>query len=1099
MSTLFLRRPFSTLARHGASIVCLLAAAVTGAHAEDIDIYNGVQAGGSSNLIVVLDNAAAASGSSSFSCPTFPGADSSFTVKDSGKNFGFEQCGLYGALVGLGNTLTASKQTSLPLNMGLMYFPGGSTDGGQFVLPTSPNNVGDLIQMDSAGIASFKTRVAALSLSKDKSNNNQASQALQEGFAFYNGLTGLSGTSYGSLPADLQSCGKNYIVYITLATNNQKPQDGGKLAQNRLQSTQGSYSELTLPAYRQSFSPYAAAKAKYQSDPSDEWARFMSNAPKNPSTGKAYNPVTTFTIVLYDGSNPDYEQLMSNVADQGGSKAYFVKLGDTTGLQTAIEDVIRQVMAVNSVFAAPVLPVSANTQGTYANQVYMGMFRPDENGLPRWVGNLKQFQFGLDLTNKTKPVLFLADATGKGALSSAGTGFITPTATSFWTSKNDSTLPDSKGGFWADAVAKQGGVDGKDLPDGQVVEKGGVSQRLRLTHLTDLSKRNVFTCAGTGCVNKAALSTMAFNTGNTNITDTLLGTGGSTGLTRNNLIRWVRGEDVYMSIPDTSAGPETSDRVDNSIKVRGSIHGDVLHSRPAVINYGSTYGTVVFYGANDGTFRAINGNQPNNPSNTSQPLGSCTLSTSCAISTKGGDGSDIDVPPGGELWSFIPTEFYGGLKRIYQNNVELTLGDAATAARQPKTYFFDGSPSVYQNGSTAYLFLSARRGGRMLYALDISNPTTPKFMWKHSNTDTGFGELGQTWSQPKVAMIKGYTNPVLIFGAGYDPNQDNDVVTLPDAMGRGIMVLDAVTGDVVWQAKYGATGGATCKGTPCQLSEMKYSIPADITLVDRNYDGLIDRLYAADLGGNLWRVDLATSISDWQVTQIAALGGTGTTKRKFFFPPDVVVTKNFDAVVAISGDREHPLLSNTANSVVNRFYMIKDTQVSGPSSSWVTVHDDTLTTANTKPADLYNATASVYDNSGRGFYMSLLGSGEKGVNAPTTFGGSVYFGTNRPIASTSLTCQANLGEARGYTVNFVTGASKSTVFDGGGLPPSPVTGVVEITHKDGNGDTTTSYVPFVIGGGGGTGADAKSALGGERVMIPIPTTKRRTYWYRLRD
>ena len=318
-------------------------------------------------------------------------------------------------------------------------------------------------------------------------------------------------------------------------------------------------------------------------------------------------------------------------------------------------------------------------------------------------------------------------------------------------------------------------------------------------------------------------------------------------------------------------------------------------------------------------------------------------------------------------------------------------------------------------------------------------------------------------------------------------------------MGRGIMVLDAVTGDVVWQAKYGATGGATCKGTPCQLSEMKYSIPADITLVDRNYDGLIDRLYAADLGGNLWRVDLATSISDWQVTQIAALGGTGTTKRKFFFPPDVVVTKNFDAVVAISGDREHPLLSNTANSVVNRFYMIKDTQVSGPSSSWVTVHDDTLTTANTKPADLYNATASVYDNSGRGFYMSLLGSGEKGVNAPTTFGGSVYFGTNRPIASTSLTCQANLGEARGYTVNFVTGASKSTVFDGGGLPPSPVTGVVEITHKDGNGDTTTSYVPFVIGGGGGTGADAKSALGGERVMIPIPTTKRRTYWYRLRD
>ena len=32
--------------------------------------------------------------------------------------------------------------------------------------------------------------------------------------------------------------------------------------------------------------------------------------------------------------------------------------------------------------------------------------------------------------------------------------------------------------------------------------------------------------------------------------------------------------------------------------MRGSVHGDVLHSRPAVINYGQPYGTVVFYGAN---------------------------------------------------------------------------------------------------------------------------------------------------------------------------------------------------------------------------------------------------------------------------------------------------------------------------------------------------------------------------------------------------------------------------------------------------------------------------------------------------------------------
>ena len=100
---------------------------------------------------------------------------------------------------------------------------------------------------------------------------------------------------------------------------------------------------------------------------------------------------------------------------------------------------------------------------------------------------------------------------------------------------------------------------------------------------------------------------------------------------------------------------------------------------------------------------------------------------------------------------------------------------------------------------------------------------------------------------------------------------------------------------------------------------MTYGIPADVTLVNRDFDtnGYIDRIYAADLGGNIWRVDLepagyaaaASSVgpSTWKVTKFASLGGSGATKRKFFFPPDVVPAKNFDMVVAATGDREHPM------------------------------------------------------------------------------------------------------------------------------------------------------------------------------------------------
>src|SRR5258706_10496033 len=111
---------------------------------------------------------------------------------------------------------------------------------------------------------------------------------------------------------------------------------------------------------------------------------------------------------------------------------------------------------------------------------------------------------------------------------------------------------------------------------------------------------------------------------------------------------------------------------------------------------------------------------------------------------------------------------------------------------------------------------------------------------------------------------------------------------------------------------------------------MTYAMPADITLLDRNRDGLIDRAYAADAGGNIWRVDfeptLGNAQSNWQVTKFAALGGTGSTKRKLLFPPDDVSTKTFDAVLTGTDDREQPLFIHTATlNVVNRFYMIKDT------------------------------------------------------------------------------------------------------------------------------------------------------------------------------
>ncbi|WP_423457945.1 hypothetical protein [Ottowia sp. VDI28] len=124
------------------------------------------------------------------------------------------------------------------------------------------------------------------------------------------------------------------------------------------------------------------ASGKYQSDYSDEWAAFMRTG-KTTSSSVSYSPITTYTIILTDGSNPDYEQLMVSMANQGGGTPFLIDITKSSGLEElvkAIKRVFADVQAVNSVFAAPVLPVSANTQGTYLNQIYMGMFRPDAGG-----------------------------------------------------------------------------------------------------------------------------------------------------------------------------------------------------------------------------------------------------------------------------------------------------------------------------------------------------------------------------------------------------------------------------------------------------------------------------------------------------------------------------------------------------------------------------------------------------------------------------------------------------------------------------------------------------------------------------------------------
>ena len=1254
--------------------------------AEDIDIYSGVTtSGGLPNVLIILDNSA------NWNTP-----------------FDAEKLALVSTVSGLNNTV----------NLGLMMLAetgGGndSVDGGYVRFGIRP--------MTGANKTALAAMVNNLDKITDKSNNAVYGLPMHEAYRYFAGLGSRSGfgkvkrdyagnTVNNPLAASLagnpftsassttyvgpmsNACQKNFIILISNGPAGDNSSATSE-ATSLLAGVGGNTTAIPL-------NPSGA-----QDSVADEWARYLSNNDINTTLANTQS-VRTYTIDVNPGTNTAglaHTALLKSMAAQGKGK-YFAVTGDSSAIAQAFLRILNEVQAVNSVFSSASLPVSVNAQGTYLNQIYMGMFRPDEGGSPRWLGNLKQYQFAYDITSDT---LALADSLGVSAVSAGGTGFISPDAVSFWTSKKTSVEPDLNSGFWRNKPAGSG--VGFDSPDGELVEKGGAAQVLRLANLNNdytatpgtTNPRKLYTYLGDA---QLSVTSNAFDSSNAALTDTLLGTGSrsitltsvatiqgtgsrpggsgatvtfsitalsksgstvtatvataadvgtkvlvgtqfqlasgaggfdcnpctvtainspsagkftytksggggtptlpytatpfsnyfyiykvahglpigqkltisgctvyttmngviatvaihptftvspdyidmaiTTGLadvgndagcdytpmtatatstatahgfanndtitisgagvtgyngawpitvtgtntftyqysvagplanssataagsaTRISLTRWVRGHDYK----NDESGPGSA--VSN---VRPSLHGDVLHSRPTVINYGGSTGVVVFYGGNDGTFRAVNGNQS-------------------------GTGA------GSELWGFIPTEFFGKLKRLHDNSPLLLLPSTPAGilpTPQRKDYFADGSTGVYQKlkadgtTDTAYIYLAMRRGGRLIYTLDVSVPSDPKYLWKIDNATTDFTELGQTWSQPKVTLVKGYANPVLIFGAGYDTAEDSQPPTA-NTMGRGIFIVDAITGAMVWKATFGSSSG--CSGTTlkasCTVAGMDYSIPSDITLIDRTRDGIVDRLYAVDTGGNVWRVDLEPTLGNtpdkWKVNKLAALGcNTGacatpatitTTPRKFFYPADVVFTLDYDAVLIGSGDREHPLYGDASYSVTNRFYMLKDLTGNEGSS-----------TATTE-ASLINATSTSYvnSNSNNGYYVTL-GTGEKVVNAASTVAGFTYFGTNKPNIPGTSSCTADLGEAKGYSMNPFTGDDTSVVYDGGGLPPTAVSGLVTVKV---NG--VDKLIQFCIGCGGNpnsVGADSKTSIGGGKVTPAVSTKRNKTYWY----
>lgn len=758
--------------------------------------------------------------------------------------------------------------------------------------------------------------------------------------------------------------------------------------------------------------------------------------------------VTSFFVTSANITNTlqNYASAGQGVSGTGLNPLQFSD--DPRTLITALTNIFQQILSVSTTFTSPSVAVNVYNRSQVLSDVYIAMFVADEDATPLWAGNLKKFKIS---DGKLK------DANGVDAV--AGDGRILHSALSYWT--DSATLPPPNLDLQE--------VNGKD---GRSVARGGCGQRIpgfvsgspglenEGDDTTLTTARNLFT-EPSNHVNGTATTLMPLNADEDTATalysppttnyfgaaTTTIGTFGGDGLcnldpadpnstdplSACNLLKWARGLQ------------------DNGTTKRDWMMADPLHSKPLAINYGNTNSHTatnpdvrIVMGTNDGYLRMIR--------------------------NVTGSGTEEGI----EAWAFMPREVMDRLGALKLN-----------ASTTPHVITVDGAPSGamldadldgnIESGDKVYVFFGLRRGGKSYYGLDISDPDVPKILWKITQGDPGFAELGQTWSTPRVArMLVDGTNvpvPVVIFGGGYDvdkdthpPHLDSRAVGSNDTEGNALFIVNATTGALIWKTVKGTaanTGTYDATAKAFYHDSLLDSVPADVTPVDTDGNGLVDRIYFADTGGVVWRIDTKCSDPDgsnlddndvptpgcgtsaepnpWRVQPILSVGrhyspdsSTLAEDRRFFYAPDYVQARDetgpFDAIILGSGDREDPL--NTP--AVNYFYMFKDrdtatgqyTNNTGTPVTHAQLGDITdctpATPCTTSPPDVSKGWRLKMEcPSTEPPYRTTCG--EKVLATADTIGGAIFFTSYVP-PSGSNTCELAEGTGALYAVNLQDGA-----------------------------------------------------------------------------
>jgi type IV pilus assembly protein PilY1 len=441
-----------------------------------------------------------------------------------------------------------------------------------------------------------------------------------------------------------------------------------------------------------------------------------------------------------------------------------------------------------------------------------------------------------------------------------------------------------------------------------------------------------------------------------------------------------------------------------SYRNRSHLLGDIVNSKPiAVAGPRATYydtdnpgysafksqhagrTTVVYVGSNDGMLHAF-------------------------------DGSTGSESSGKELFAYIPSFVYG------DSNSATTSGLASLGSASYAHHFFvDATPTVVDanfantSGSNqtaadwrSVLISGLGKGGKGYFAIDVTDPSSwttddrvaSKVLWEFTDS-----RMGYSYGTPSLVKTKKY-GWVVIFTSGYG-NSD----------GKGyFFFVNPATGTLL--EAVATPEGST--SSPLDIAHHTAFVP-DYT------DFTADAIYAGDMQGNVWRMDVSGTGNYASPTKIAKLANDKGTSQAVTTRPLVETDPNSKKRYVMIGTGRLLADSDILSPDLQSFYAIID----GTSSFGGFYSASTLPSSATLPitrsqlqanADLVAGIGSA-PTSVMGWYFDLgssNGIAERMNVQPVANAGSVAFAANLPNGQT---CSSS-GTGRDFVVSFATGKTQ---------------------------------------------------------------------------